>query len=363
MKVAQVRTTALSVPLERPMFVGNKSRLFSRFNPVVVELITDDGVDGFGIAFAEEDKRVKTLRTAIDEVGEVVVGQDVSRWEEAWARLFEATGHMGHTGYGIYALSAIDSALWVIRAKALGMPLSRLLGGYRDKVPAYASHKLFRDWSLDELQQDAAALVDQGFRCVKMNMGDKSPAVEVERFKAVREAVGPEVEIMIDANWSWTVSEAVKMGRALEPYGVKWLEDPVASDDPGDLRRVADALTIPIAAGETFCTKYGFRALLEKQAAEVAIVDLQRVGGVTEWMKVAALAQAWKVPVASHLFDEFSVHLVAAVPNGHMVEYMPWWDAIYREPPVVENGWMTVPDEPGLGYELDAVAMKRYELR
>ena len=173
MKVLKVTTKALSIPLERPLYVGNKSHLFSRFNPVIVRVMTDEGVEGFGIAFAEEDKRVKTLKSAIDEVSEVIIGQDVFRCEEAWSRLFEATGHMGHRGYGIYALSALDSALWVIRAKALGMPLGRLLGGYRDKVPAYASHKLFRNWTLDELQEDAASLVGQGFRCMKMNMGDK----------------------------------------------------------------------------------------------------------------------------------------------------------------------------------------------
>jgi L-alanine-DL-glutamate epimerase-like enolase superfamily enzyme len=363
MKVLQVTTKALSIPLERPLYVGNKSHLFSRFNPVIVQVMTDEGVEGFGIAFAEEDKRIKTLKSAIDELSEVIIGQDIFRSEEAWSRLFEATGHMGHRGYGIYALSALDSALWAIRAKALGMPLGRLLGGYRDKVPAYASHKLFRNWTLDELQQDAASLVRQGFRSMKMNMGDKSLSAEVERFRAVREAVGDDVEIMIDANWSWTVPEALKIGRALEPYGVKWLEDPVASDDPDDLCRLAGFLDIPIAAGETFCTKREFRTLLEKRAADVLIVDLQRVGGVTEWMKVAAMAQAWNVPVASHLFDEFSVHLVAAVPNGCMVEYMPWWDVIYEEPPVVENGYMSVPELPGSGWELDAEALRRYEMQ
>jgi len=363
MKVTEVRSTALSVPLDRPMFVGNKSRVFSRFNPVVVQVMTDEGVNGFGIAFSEEDKRVKTLKVAVDEVGEVILGQDIFRWEEAWATLFEATGHMGHRGYGIYALSAIDSALWVIRAKALGMPLSRLLGGYRDEVPAYASHKLFRDWSLDELQKDAAALVGQGFRCVKMNMGDKPLAAEVERLRVVREAVGDDIDIMVDANWSWSVPQAVKIGRALEPYDVRWLEDPVASDDPEDLCRVASALAIPIAAGETFCTKYEFRGLLEKRAAHALIVDLQRVGGVTEWVKVAAMADAWKIPVASHLFDEFSAHLVAAVPNGFMVEYMPWWDVIYQEPPVVENGYMRITDAPGLGIELDPGALQRYRMQ
>jgi L-alanine-DL-glutamate epimerase-like enolase superfamily enzyme len=361
-KVTQISSTALSIPLERPMFVGNKSHLFSRFNPIVVQLITDEGIDGFGIAFAEEDKRVKSLKIAIDELGEVIIGQDVFRWAEAWEKLFEATGHMGHRGYGVYALSAIDSALWVIQAKALGMPLSRLLGGYSEKVPAYASHMLFRNWTLDELQKDAVSLVAQGFRCMKMNMGDKSLNAEIERIKVIREAVGEDVDIMIDANWSWAIPQAIKIGHALEPYNVKWLEDPLASDDAEDLRQVANALSIPIAAGETYCTKYEFRQLMEKRAVNVLIVDLQRVGGVTEWMKVAAMAQAWKLPVASHLFDEFSAHLVAAVPNGFMVEYMPWWDLIYQEPPQVKDGYMNISEKAGLGLELDPDALKKYKM-
>jgi L-alanine-DL-glutamate epimerase-like enolase superfamily enzyme len=345
------------------VFVGNKSHLFRRFNPVVVQIMTDEGIGGFGIAFAEEDKRVKSLKMAIDELGEVIAGQDVFRWAEAWEKLFDATGHMGHRGYGIYALSAIDSALWVVQAKALGMPLSRLLGGYSEKVPAYASHMLFRNWTIDELQKDAASLVKHGFKCMKMNMGDKSPDIEIERIKAVRDAVGEDIDIMIDANWSWTIPQTIKIGHALEPYNVKWLEDPLASDDADDLCKVTNILDIPVAAGETYCTKYEFRRLMEKRAINVLIVDLQRVGGVTEWMKVAAMAQAWKIPVASHLFDEFSAHLIAAIPNGYMVEYMPWWDIIYQDPPRVIDGYMNISEKSGLGLELDPGALKKYEMR
>jgi L-alanine-DL-glutamate epimerase-like enolase superfamily enzyme len=362
MKVTGVRSTALSIPLQRPIYVGNKGHFVSRFNPVVVEVTTDEGIEGFGVAFAEEDKRVKTLKTAIDEVGASIVGQDVFRWAEAWQKLFEATGHMGHRGYGIYALSALDSALWVAQAKALGMPLARLLGGYCTTVPAYASHMLFRDWSLDDLQADAAMLVEQGFRCVKMNMGDKPLRVEVERAKAVREAVGEDVDIMVDVNWSWTLPVTIQMARALEPYNIKWLEDPLISDDADELCRLVGEIGIPIAVGETHCTKHEFRRLLEKRAADVLVIDLQRVGGVTEWMRVAAMAQAWNVPVASHLFDEFSPHLVAAVPNGSMVEYMPWWDIIYQEPPRVENGHIDIMEKPGLGWELDRDALKKYAM-
>jgi len=362
MKIAEMETVALSVPLPIP-FLGPRQEFRKKINPVLAQLKTEDGLEAFGLAFTTGGRRVKSLKACIDDLKEIVIGQDVFRWVEAWQKLWEATRHMGHQGYGIYALSAIDTAIWCLRAKALGMPLARLLGGYREEVPAYASHMLFRNWSLDELQKDAAALVKQGFRIMKMNMGDKPAKVELERLKTVREAVGEDIGIMIDINWAWTVPQAIQMGREIERYNAYWLEDPLASDDPDDLAQVANALDMPVAAGETFCHKYGFRPLLEKRSADILIVDLQRVGGVTEWIKVATIAEAWNLPVASHLFHDFSMHLIAAIPNGLIVEYMPWWDAIYQEPPQVKDGYIRIPDKPGLGLELDAEAIKRYQMK
>ena len=361
MKICKMESIVLSILLDKP-FRGGRQQPRERINPVLVKLTVDDGIDAFGLAFAWNDRQVKSLKASIDDLDEVVIGQDVFRWAEAWEKLYNATKHMGHNGYGIYALSAIDTALWCLRAKALEMPLARLLGGYREEVPAYASHMLFRNWSLDELQKDAASLVDQGFRVMKMNMGDKPFRVELERLRAVREVVGEDIDIMIDVNWAWTMSQAIQIGRELERYNVYWLEDPLSSDDADDLSQVARALDVPVAAGEAFCTKYGFRSLLEKRSADILIVDLQRAGGVTEWMKVATLAQAWNLPMASHLFHDFSVHLIAAIPNGLTVEYMPWWDVIYQEPPQVKDGHMKIPDKPGLGLELDPEAVRRYEI-
>lgn len=362
MKVTKMDTRALSVPLARP-FIGGRQQPREKVNPVIVQLTTDDGLEAFGLAFAWNDRQINSLKASIDDLEDVIIGQDVFRWAEAWERLYNATRHMGHHGYGIYALSAIDTALWCLRAKALGLPLARLLGGYQREVPAYASHMLFRNWSLDELQRDAASLVEQGFRVMKMNMGDKPFKVELERLKAVREAVGEDIDIMIDVNWAWTVSQAIQIGREIEPYHTYWLEDPLASDDADQLAQVAKALDMPIAIGETFCTKYDFRSLLEKRSADILIVDLQRAGGITEWMKIATMAQAWNLAVASHLFHDFSAHLIAAIPNGLIVEYMPWWDAIYQEPPQVKDGYLEIPDKPGIGLELDPEAINRYEMK
>ena len=264
MKVVQMKSKALSIPLRKP-FTGVSQLPREIINTVLVELQTEEGLGGYGLAFAWNNRQVKSLKACIDDLEDVIIGQDIFRWAEAWQKLWNNTKHMGHQGYGIYALSALDTALWVLQAEALGKPLAHLLGGFRDTVPVYASHMLFRNWSLEELQRDAASLVDQGFRAIKMNMGDKPSKVELERLKAVREAVGPDVDLLIDVNWAWSVTQSIQMGRELECFNVYWLEDPVHSDDVDQLLQVSSALDMPVAAGETFCTKFGFSPLVEKK--------------------------------------------------------------------------------------------------
>jgi L-alanine-DL-glutamate epimerase-like enolase superfamily enzyme len=359
MKVTDMVTTPLSVPIPWPFISGNTA---DRANPVLVQLFTDEGLEGIGLAFAWNNRRVKSLKACIDDLKETVVGQDIFRWAEAWQKLWDDTWWMGHQGYPIYALSAIDTALWDLRGKAASLPVSRLLGGYRDEVPVYASHLLFRNWSLDQLQKDAASLVKQGFRAMKMNMGDKPFPTELERLKAVREVVGDDIDIMVDVNWAWTVPQAIEMGRKLEKYNVYWLEDPLTSNDPADWALVSDALGLRVSGGETLTSKHDFRRVFETKALDVLMPDLQRVGGVTEWMKVAAMAEAWHLPMASHVFYEFSAHMVAAIPNGLIVEYMPWWDFIYKEPLPLKDGYIKIPDTPGFGLELNPDMIKKHSM-
>jgi L-alanine-DL-glutamate epimerase-like enolase superfamily enzyme len=359
MKVTKLVSTPLSIPLENPIMSGVQA---DRANPVIVQLFTDEGLEGIGMTFSWNDLRIKSLKACIDDLGETVIGQDIFRLAEAWQKLWQDSSWMGHAGYPIYALSAIDTALWDLQAKAMGQPVSRLLGGYRNEAPVYASHLLFLNWSLDRLQKDAASLVAQGFRAMKMNMRDKPARVELERLKAVREAVGEDIEIMVDVNWAWTVPQTIQMGREMERYNLYWLEDPLTSNEPEDWAEVTRALDLRIAGGETLSAKHEFRRLFEHKGVDVAMPDLQRVGGVTEWMKVANMAQAWHIPVASHVFHEFSAHLVAAIPNGLIVEYMPWWEFLYKEPLKLENGCLMIPDRPGFGLELDPQALVKYKM-
>ncbi len=359
MKVTRFETTALRVPVERS-FVG--SVRFECFNPVVVELFTDEGLRAHGVAMMFNNYHVGLLKSCIDAVAEAVVGGDLVRWAELWERLRHTSARIGSDGLGVYAMAAVDMALWNLRAQALELPLASLLGGRRDEVPVYASNYLWRDRAIDDLQREAAALVAQGYRAVKMRMGLKSRHEDLRRLAAVREAVGPEVDIMVDVLWVWTVYESIVMGREMERLGVYWLEDPIPTTDVAGLTEIAAALDIPVVSGENVSGKQGFRELFERRATDVAMIDVQAVGGVTEWMKVAAMAEAFNLPVVSHLFDEFSVHLVAAIPNGTWTEHMPWWESIYRDPPQPQNGSMRVPQVPGIGYELDREAMKRLRL-
>ena len=193
MKVSRLETKALSVPVDYPL---NRQR--QRINLVLTILTSEEDLEGFGLCFAQNEHQLHSLKASIDSLSEVVVGQDVFRWAETWEKLFSATTHMGHSGHGIYALSAIDTAVWVLIAKTLNLPLAHLLGGSQEKVPTYASHRLWRDWSIDELQKDAALLVSQGFKAMKMRMGDRPFKEELERLGAVREAVGEDIDIIGD---------------------------------------------------------------------------------------------------------------------------------------------------------------------
>jgi L-talarate/galactarate dehydratase len=360
MKVVKMQTTALALP--RP----NGSQI----NPIVVELKTDSGLEGFGVCYAFGGFQVNSLKASIDDLERVVIGQDITRWARTFYDLHAALRHTGQWGgYGLNAIGAIDTAFWDLRAKALNLPLARLLGGFRDEVPCYASNWLWAALSVDELQEQAADLVKKGFHSMKMKMGGLSHKVNVARFKAVREAVGENVDIMVEGHWGWTVSEAIRMGRALEPYNIFWLEDPLgppgnqfSMEDTKALAQVAAALDCPVAAGETFSTRYGFRRIVEDKAVDIVIVDVLRAGGITEWLKVAALLDTYNLPMVSHCLPDISLSVIAGLSNGYMVEYMPWWDEIYKEPLQPVNGNLRVPDKPGLGLELDRKVLQKFKM-
>jgi L-alanine-DL-glutamate epimerase-like enolase superfamily enzyme len=359
MKITHVTTHVLSTPADNPLVVGLPAPTDTR-EFVALELGTDQGLVGIGLTFFG-GALTPALAAAVDALARLAIGEDPTRVEAIAAKLRRSAAGAGPGGILTLALSAVDMACWDLKGKAVGQSVSALLGGLRDRVPTYASGALMRPHPLDYLAKAGPRLRDLGFRQMKMQCGSEPTlAASVERVRVVREAIGPDVDLMCDINQLWSVTQAVEVGRRVEPYRLYWLEDPVAHDDFAGLARVADALATPIAAGEYHYGIVPFRHLLEARAIDVVMIDLVRVGGITQWMKVAGMAEAFNLPVVSHLLPEIHVHLVAAVPNGLTVEYMPWSLRLFEETPAIEQGQLVVPAKPGLGLAFDRKALDRY---
>ncbi len=273
-------------------------------------------------------------------------------------------GWTGPGGMLSMAMATLDIALWDALGKSLGQPLYRLLGGYRNRVRAYASDALWYSLPLDVLARSAQYHVSQGYRRIKLRLGSEAkPEGEVARVRAVQEAVGPDVEVMVDATESWNQGQAVAAGRALQDAGIVWLEDPVSHQDLAGLAPLSQVLDVPIAAGEHLYGLDPFQKTFEAGAVDIAIIDLARVGGITPWMKVAAMAEARGIPLAGHVIPEVHVHLLSAVPNGYLVEYRPRSEPIFKTRLELEDGHLLAPEAPGLGVELDEAACERYRVQ
>jgi L-talarate/galactarate dehydratase len=365
MKISRIRSQILVMPQEDPL--ANTPEDTSMARPIViVRLYTDDGIEGIGVTFYG-GAITAALKRAVDDLGALTISEDPLRVEAIIAKLRAAAGGSGPAGMFTMALAAIDIALWDIRGKVLGQPLWKLLGGARQRVPAYASGALRRHLPLDEVVAAAARLKDKGFREMKTQLalpGDTSPAKEVERMVRVREAIGPDIKLMCDINQRWRVEQAIDIGKRVEDAGVGlfWLEDVTAHDDYAGLARVNAALATPICGGELVWGIVPFRHMIEARSVDYVMIDLIRVGGVTPWLKVAGMAEAFNLPVVSHVIPEIHSHLVAAVPNGLTVEYMGWMLKLFDGVAALENSELVLSDRPGLGLTFREEIISRYNV-
>jgi L-talarate/galactarate dehydratase len=362
MKISSYEVAILKVPEDDPL--ANMPEEAGRFRPVVMlRLRTDNGIEGIAVTFYG-GKMTGSLKVAVEELSELTVGEDPLRIEKIVAKLRSGTGDScGPGGIFTLALSAIDIALWDIKGKALEQPLWKLLGGHRDRVPTYASGSLRRGLTDDQAQRAAQILVQKGFREMKTQMalpGNPTPADEVRRVTVVREAIGPDIKLMCDINQRWRPEQAIDIGSRVEEVGLFWLEDVTTADDYQGLARVTAALNTPIAGGEYLYGIAPFRQMIEARSVDIVMVDIVRAGGVTQWMKIAGMAEAFNLPIVSHVMPEILVHLVAACPNGLTVEYMPWMLALYEETPVIDKGDLILPTTPGLGLKFDEKAIAAF---
>jgi D-arabinonate dehydratase len=341
---------------DRPRAISNGLHTYATTTLTFVEVRNDDGL--IGISFVESSGSERAFSALVDTFKALIVGQDPLDTERLWALMWSPKLR-GRRGFETRVLSAIDIAIWDLKGKLLGQPVYKLLGCARTSVPYYMAGGYYEDGkSLDDLGAEMQGYVESGAGAVKMKVGRLSVKDDVERVKVVRDAIGPDVKLLVDANCAYRASEAIQLARRMEDLDIFWFEEPVAADDYRGYRKVSDSTTIQIAGGENESTLYGFRDFIDSGGVDVINADAQLLGGITEFMKIAAYAQANGIAVAPHGNQDIHIHLVAALTHGLILEYYgkstdPTRGQFLREPLPAAGGSISPPDRPGLGIEID----------
>jgi len=330
---------------------------FLKQETIFVEVDTADGLTGIGYSYTIGTGGRAVLSMLRDHLTDRLIGLDSRNVEAIWADLMWSTHATVVGAITSLALAAVDTALWDLRAKRAAQPLWQIAGGYRREVPLYDTEGGWLHLPTEDLVAGALESQARGLRGVKLKVGKPDVMEDRERLLAVRAAVGPQLHIMVDANQSMTAAEAIRRAAAFEDAGLYWFEEPLPADDVSGHARLAQMTTIPVAVGESLYSVGQFRDYLHREAAGIVQVDVARIGGITPWLKVAHLAEAYNVAVCPHFLMELHVSLVAAIPNGAYVEHIPQLRAITRTELLIEGGMAVAPAEPGLGIDWDADAI------
>lgn len=368
MNVQSLKITQVDVKLCETQIKGNfadSTRKVETIGFVVVDVQTNQGIHGIGVTYHEVGG--EAIREFIKyAVAPKFIGRNPFETEALYEEMFHYMRGVGRKGLAFCAYSAVDIALWDIKGKALGMPLYRLLGGNNPQVPVYGSGG-WTSYSTEELVAEAKRMVSLGYQKIKLKVGvdgGKNPAEDVKRVKAVREAIGPDIGFMLDANNVWHSATAIQFANQIREYNIEFFEEPVFADDIPGLEEFKRGTDIPLATGEHEYTRYGVRDLLIHHAVDVLQCDVTRVGGYTEMLRIMAMSQAWNKVFAPHGMEHMHMHLVAAAPNGAYLEHLFMFDEVvdnvYLNAPKPVNGILTIPEKPGLGIELNWDYIREY---
>jgi L-alanine-DL-glutamate epimerase-like enolase superfamily enzyme len=363
MRITDIETRLYRIP--PAVHIEDAIQRVSHWEFVISTVKTDAGVSGTGLAYTN-GMGGSAIRELVETyLTPLVVGRDPVDVERIWRSGWWELHSLGSAGMTRFALAAIDIALWDILAQQAGVPLYRLLGGARERIPAYAS-AINMHLDGEPLLEQMRGFVEEGYRAVKMKVGRDNPAEDVERVAAVRRLIGPGRRLMLDANQIWTAGEAVRRAALLRPFDPFWLEEPILADDREGHAHVRQAAGIPLAIGETLYTRYEFAGYIRAGAVDIVQADIVRVGGFTEWLKIAKLAESFNLPVAPHFLLDLSLHALCAVPNGLILEDLKGGSltdlGILAEPVRVKNGELAPPSRPGHGIAWDGAALGRYEV-
>jgi D-galactarolactone cycloisomerase len=378
MKVADVVCHVLQSKVDRP-FTSARGWLYATRSSCVVEIRTDEGITGWGECYGPAAVNKALIET---QYRPRVVGRDPFDVEVVWEDLYNRIKDYGATGFAITAISGIDIALWDVIGRALGKPIHKLIGGaHRTELTAYATGLYFTDMDrlVPEAVEEAEGYAKQGFRAIKMKIGLGDPKLDLARVAAVREAIGPDIRLAVDANHCFTVPQAIRLGRAMEPLDILWFEEPISPEDRDGYVEVTRALDMAVAGGENEFTRWGFRDTVARKAMDIVQPDVCAAGGISECRKIAALASAHGVECVPHAWGSAiglaaTVQFLAALPDTPpafrpvppMLEFEqtpnPLRDQLAREPIRQVDGIVRVPDGPGLGIEVDREVLGRFKV-
>lgn len=365
MKITRTDTFLLRTPVGTEIADSMQSVL--ELEIVGLTIATDEGITGTGYTITV-GYGGSVIQEVLDSLyAPELIGRDPHDVREIWQRLYFGKAHwIGRAGATTMAQAAVDIALWDIIAKAAGRPLWQVLGAARTTdIPVYNTHAGWLNFSIEQLQEEASRLLDRGYTALKMKVGLPDPAEDRRRVRAVREVIGPGTVLMVDANQKWDLMHATQAARMLEDLSLSWLEEPLHPDDIGAHRALKDRTSIPIALGEHVYTTHAFRDYLVSRAVDVIQVDVCRVGGITPWLEVAAMAHAHGIRVCPHCGDLMQVHqhLVRSIPNNWLLEVIPLWDVgPFQHQIRIENGLCRAPTEPGASTDITARAFERYRV-
>ena len=358
MKIKAIKASTLNVPSPPP-----RNTYYPHNTYVVARIQTDEGIEGLGYTLLVGGNGASSVRAYLeDNIIPTLIGEDPLQIGKLWHKMYDADRGIRKKGVPMYAISAVDIALWDVLGKSVGRPLWQLWGGVTDSVPVYGGGG-FLSYTIDDLVKEAEATFAIGSKYYKMKVG-LTPLPDmmanVKRVAALRKAIGDGPKILVDANQRLDVHTNVRLANMIEQYDIFWYEEPVYADNIGQCAEVARRINIPVATGENEYTRYGFRDLVESKAASILNPDIMRVGGFSELLKIAHLAAAYDITIAPHLAPELSIHVLASIPNALLLEWSISRTPVWREEPVLDNGSLRVPTRPGHGMEFSEKALSEY---
>ncbi|AOY73363.1 mandelate racemase/muconate lactonizing enzyme family protein [Arthrobacter sp. TES] len=345
----------LTVPISDAKVFTGRQKPMTEVVFLFAEITTEQGHSGLGFSYSKRAGGPAQYAHA-KEVAQGLIGEDPNDIGKIYAKLLWAGASVGRSGVATQALAAIDIALYDLKAKRAGLPLAKLLGSYRDSVRTYNTSGGFLNATLDEVKARATQSIEEGIGGIKIKVGLPDSKEDLRRVAGVREHIGQELPLMVDANQQWDRATALRMGRQLEEFNLIWIEEPLDAYDFEGHAHLAQVLDTPIATGEMLASVAEHKGLINANGCDIIQPDAPRVGGITQFLRLATLADERGLGLAPHFAMEIHLHLAAAYPTEPWVEHFDWLDPLFEERLETKDGRMIVPDRPGLGVTLSGQA-------